>query len=143
MDTQSATAIVERKELPLAVNLSKGNLMRFEYLKLARFCQTHEEFAEVHGLSQSGKLWKHLSAGDLPESEWLTVFDTPKYKGSKIFFNMVKPQFVDESDSEAHKIAWALFAENVILSLKRNRVAWKRKVDAFRDTHGPINVITT
>ncbi|MCO5571377.1 hypothetical protein L7F22_025117 [Adiantum nelumboides] len=103
------------------------NLMRFEYPKLARFCQTHEEFAEVHGLSQSGKLWKRLSAGDLPESEWLTVFDTPKYKGSKIFLNMVKPQFVVESkaDVEAHKIAWALFA--VILSLKHNLVAWKRK----------------
>ncbi|MCO5570856.1 hypothetical protein L7F22_024584 [Adiantum nelumboides] len=139
MDTQAATAIVERSELPLAINLSK--------------------------------------AGDLPESEWLTVFDTPKYKGSKIFLNMVKPQFVNEcrllfyrvyqelprnneiylkfatcfvyrrcsaakADPEAHKIAWALFAENVILRLKRNPVAWKRKVDAFRDTHGPINVIT-
>ncbi|MCO5559786.1 hypothetical protein L7F22_013390 [Adiantum nelumboides] len=97
--TQSATAIVERNELSLAINLSKGNLTRFEYPKLARFCQTQEEFAEVHGLSQSGKLWKHLSTGDLPESEWLTVFDTPKYKGSKIFLNMVKPQFVDECDS--------------------------------------------
>ncbi|MCO5578688.1 hypothetical protein L7F22_032532 [Adiantum nelumboides] len=96
MDTQSATAIVERNELPLVVNLSKGNLKRFEYPKLARFCQTQEEFAEVHDLSQSGKLWKHLSAGDLLESEWLTVFDTPKYKSSKIFLNMVKPQFVDE-----------------------------------------------
>ncbi|MCO5597744.1 hypothetical protein L7F22_051825 [Adiantum nelumboides] len=48
-----------------------------------------------------------------------------------------------KADPEAHKIAWALFAENIILSLKRNPVAWKRKVDAFRDTHGPINVITT
>ncbi|MCO5562756.1 hypothetical protein L7F22_016388 [Adiantum nelumboides] len=47
------------------------------------------------------------------------------------------------ADPEAHKIAWDLFAKNVILSLKRNPVAWKRKVDAFRDTHGPINVITT
>ncbi|MCO5584809.1 hypothetical protein L7F22_038741 [Adiantum nelumboides] len=154
-----------------------GNLTRFEYPKLARFCQTQEEFAEVHGLSQSAKLWKHLSAGDLPESEWLTVFDTPKYKGSKNFLNMVKPQFVDEyrllfyrvyqepprnneiylkfatcfvyercsvakADPEAHKIAWAIFAENIILSLKHNPVAWKRKLDAFRDTHGPINVIT-
>ncbi|MCO5578422.1 hypothetical protein L7F22_032264 [Adiantum nelumboides] len=44
---------------------------------------------------------------------------------------------------EAHKIAWALVAENVTLSLKRNPIAWKRKVDALRDTHGPINVITT
>ncbi|MCO5587893.1 hypothetical protein L7F22_041845 [Adiantum nelumboides] len=155
----------------------KGNLMRFEYPKLARFYQTQEDFAEVHRLSQSGKLWKHLSTSDLPESEWLIVFDTPKYKGSKIFLNMVKPQFVDKcrllfyrvyqeppinneiylkfatcfiyercsavkANSEAHKIAWALFAENVILSLKRNLVAWKRKVDAFRDMHGPINVIT-
>ncbi|MCO5556460.1 hypothetical protein L7F22_010009 [Adiantum nelumboides] len=159
-------------------HIQAGNLTRFEYPKLARFCQTQEEFAEVHGLSQSGKLWKHLSAGDLPVSKWLTVFDTPKYKGSKIFLNMVKPQFVDEcrllfyrvyqeppinneiylkfatcfvykkcsaakADPEAHKIAWALFAEHVILSLKRNPVAWKRKVDAFRDTHGPINVIPT
>ena len=158
--------------------LHVGNLPRFEYPKLARFCQKKEDFAEVYGLSQSGKLWKHLSAGDLPESEWLTVFNTPKYKGSKIFLNMVKPQFVDEcrllfyrvyqepprnneiylkfatcfayercsaakADPEAHKIAWALFAENVILSLKHNPVAWKRKVDAFRDMHGPINVITT
>ncbi|MCO5555562.1 hypothetical protein L7F22_009107 [Adiantum nelumboides] len=48
-----------------------------------------------------------------------------------------------KADSEAHKIAWALFAENGILTLKRNLVAWKRKVDAFRDMHGPINVITT
>ncbi|MCO5612267.1 hypothetical protein L7F22_066532 [Adiantum nelumboides] len=108
----------------------KGNLTRFEYPKLARFCQAQEEFAEVHDLSQSGKLWKHLSAGDLPESEWLTVFDTPKYKAAK-------------ADPEVHKVAWALFAENLILSLKHNFVAWKRKVDAFRDTHGPINVITT
>ncbi|MCO5609157.1 hypothetical protein L7F22_063379 [Adiantum nelumboides] len=143
LDTQSAIAIVERNELPLAVNLSKWNLTRFEYPKLARFCQTQEEFAEVHGLSQCGKLWKDLSACDLLESEWLTVFDIPKYKGAKIFLNMVKPQFVDESDPEAHKIACSLFAENVILSLKRNPIAWKRKVDAFRDTHGPINVITT
>ncbi|MCO5548856.1 hypothetical protein L7F22_002318 [Adiantum nelumboides] len=178
MDTQSTIAIVEIIELPIAINLSKGNLTRFEYPKLARFYQTQEEFAEVHGLIQSGKLWKHLSAGDLPESKRLTVFDTPKHKGSKIFLNIVKPQFIDEcrllfyrmyqespknneiylkfatcfvyercsaakSDPEAHKIAWTLFAENVILSLKRNPVAWKRKVDAFRDTHGPINVITT
>ncbi|MCO5552839.1 hypothetical protein L7F22_006356 [Adiantum nelumboides] len=48
-----------------------------------------------------------------------------------------------KADPKAHKIAWALFAENVILSLKRNPVAWKRKVDAFRDMHGPINVTTT
>ncbi|MCO5595836.1 hypothetical protein L7F22_049887 [Adiantum nelumboides] len=178
MDTQSTIAIVEINELPIAINLSKGNLTRFEYPKLARFYQTQEEFAEVHGLIQSGKLWKHLSDGDLPKSKRLIVFDTPKHKGSKIFLNMVKPQFVDEcrllfyrvyqespknneiylkfatcfvyekcsaakSDPEAHKIAWALFARNVILSLKRNPVAWKRKVDAFRDTHGPINVITT
>ncbi|MCO5614190.1 hypothetical protein L7F22_068471 [Adiantum nelumboides] len=160
-------SIVERNELRVAV--SKGNLTRFEYPKLTRFCQTQEEFAEVRSLSQSGKLWKYLSAGDLPESKWLTVFDTPKYKGSKIFLNMVKPQFVDEcwllfyrvyqepprnneiylkfatcfvykrcsaakADPKAHKIAWALFAKNVILSLKRNLVAWKRKVDVFRDT---------
>ncbi|MCO5570652.1 hypothetical protein L7F22_024379 [Adiantum nelumboides] len=54
-----------------------------------------------------------------------------------------KRRSIGKADLEAHKIAWALFAENVILSLKRNPVAWKRKVDAFRDTHGPINVITT
>ncbi|MCO5548851.1 hypothetical protein L7F22_002313 [Adiantum nelumboides] len=149
MDTQSTIAIVEINELPIAINLSKGNLTRFEYPKLGRFYQTQEEFAEVHGLIQSGKFWKHLSAGDLPESKRLTVFDTPKHKGSKIFLNMFATCFVYErcsaakSDPEAHKIAWALFAENVILSLKRNSVAWKRKVDAFRDTHGPINVITT
>ncbi|MCO5570514.1 hypothetical protein L7F22_024237 [Adiantum nelumboides] len=149
IDTQSATAIVERNELPLVVNLSKENLTRFEYPKLARFCHTQEEFAEVHSLSKSEKLWKHLSTGALPKSEWLTVFDTPKNKGSKIFLNMVKPQFVDEcrllfyrvyqeppknneiylkfatcfvyercsaakADPEAHKIAWALFGENVM-----------------------------
>ncbi|MCO5578893.1 hypothetical protein L7F22_032741 [Adiantum nelumboides] len=143
------------------------------FTKLLLFCG-----ALMSGVrSESGKLWKHLSADDLLELEWLTVFDTPKYKGSKIFLNMVKPQFVDEcrllffrvyqeppkkieiylkfatcfvykgcsvakADLKSHKIAWALFAKNIKLSLKRNPVAWKRKVDAFRDTHGPINVIT-
>ncbi|MCO5546969.1 hypothetical protein L7F22_000408 [Adiantum nelumboides] len=48
-----------------------------------------------------------------------------------------------KADPETHKIAWALFVEIVILSFKHNPVAWKRKIDAFRDTHGPINVITT
>ncbi|MCO5577266.1 hypothetical protein L7F22_031093 [Adiantum nelumboides] len=143
----SGTRVIRKLQIMYSFNVVAAtagwNLTRFEYPKLARFCQAQEEFAEVHGLSQSGKLWKHLSAGDLPESKWLTVFDTPKYKGSKIFLNMVKPQFVDECDPEAHKIAWALFVENVILSLKCNPVAWKRKVDAFRDTHWPINVITT
>ncbi|MCO5596973.1 hypothetical protein L7F22_051044 [Adiantum nelumboides] len=45
--------------------------------------------------------------------------------------------FAVKADLEALKIAW------VLRSLKHNPVAWKRKVDAFRDTHGPINVITT
>ncbi|MCO5548676.1 hypothetical protein L7F22_002135 [Adiantum nelumboides] len=156
-DINKATGNVEE----VCAEFSEGNFTRFEYPKLARFCQMQEEFAEVHGLSQSGKLWKHLSAGDLPKSEWLAVFDTPKYKGSKIFLNMVKPQFVDECrlifyrvyqepprnneiylkfatcfvyercsaakvDPEAHKIAWALFADNLrakILDIQSNNKA--------------------
>lgn len=159
--------------------LHAGNTsQKFEYPKLTKFCQTKEEFLEVHGLSQSGKLWKHLSSTDLPESEWLTVFDAPRHKRSKIFLNMLKTQFVDEcrllfyrvyqepprnneiylkfatcfayercsaakANPEAHRISWALFAENVISTLKLNPLAWKRKVENFRDMHGPINAITT
>ncbi|MCO5593810.1 hypothetical protein L7F22_047828 [Adiantum nelumboides] len=135
IDTQSATAIVERNELPLAGNLSKGNLMRFEYPKLARFCQTQEEFAEVHGLSQSGKLWKHLVYQEPPRHNEIYLKFAARFVYERC--SAVK------ADPEADKIARALFAENVILSVKCNPVAWKRKVDTFRDTHGPINVITT
>ncbi|MCO5576693.1 hypothetical protein L7F22_030508 [Adiantum nelumboides] len=140
MDTQSATAIVERNELPLAVNLNKGNLTRFECPKLARFFQTQEEFAEVHSLSQSRKLWKHLLL-------FYRVYQEPP-RNNEIYLKFATCFIYErfsaaKADPEAHKMAWALFTENVILILKRNPIAWKRKVDAFRDIHGPINVITT
>ncbi|MCO5594373.1 hypothetical protein L7F22_048403 [Adiantum nelumboides] len=128
MDTQSATAIVERNELPLAtINLSK----------------------DIGGVCRGSRFepeWEVVEA----LVSWLLfyrVYQEPP-KNNEIYLKFAtcfvyERCFAAKADSEVRKIAWALFAENVILSLKHNPVAWKSKVGAFRDMHGPINVIST
>ena len=45
-----------------------------EYPILNKFCYTAEELHEEYGLSLEGKVARDLSDYDLPDDQWLTIF---------------------------------------------------------------------
>ncbi|MCO5576113.1 hypothetical protein L7F22_029920 [Adiantum nelumboides] len=85
--TQSSPSKVEICFLVLAT---------LEYPRLSKFCFSTEELHEENGLNLERKLQKDLSDKDIPDEEWLSVFKCLHKKNTKLFFNHVRDEIVDE-----------------------------------------------
>ncbi len=71
-------------------------LAALEYPRLSRFCFSAKELHEEYGLNLEGKLPKDLADKNISDEEWLSVFKCLHKKSTKLFFNHVTDEFVDE-----------------------------------------------
>ncbi|MCO5578582.1 hypothetical protein L7F22_032426 [Adiantum nelumboides] len=74
-----------------------------EYPILNKFCYTTEELHEEYGLSIEGKVAKDLSSYDLPDDEWLTLFQHRYQKNAKVYFHHLQASFIDDCRLLFHK----------------------------------------
>lgn len=77
---------------------------KFEYPKQTHFCKTRNQFYKEYGLSLEGKLFQHLSAEDMSDDDWMSVFTRRPEKGSKIFLSMLRPEFQDDCRLLFHQV---------------------------------------
>ena len=75
-----------------------------EYPILNKFCYTAEELHEEYGLSLEGKVARDLSECDLPDDQWLTVFQHRYQKNAKVYLHHLQPCFTDDCRLLFHKV---------------------------------------
>ncbi|MCO5604150.1 hypothetical protein L7F22_058310 [Adiantum nelumboides] len=112
-----------------------------EYPILNKFCYTAEELHEEYGLSLEGKVAKDLSGYDLPDDQWLTVFQHQYQKNAKLSFldAMLLRSAMLLKKTARDKTAWARFGESVLNMCSSKLGGLDKKVENWKRANGAFH----
>ncbi|MCO5557948.1 hypothetical protein L7F22_011522 [Adiantum nelumboides] len=107
-----------------------------EYPRLSTFCFSIEELHEEYGLSLEEKLPKELTNKEIPDEEWLSVFKCLHKKSTKLFFNHVRDELVDECRLLYQKVYQATPSNGELLAKFAQGFVYERCIVAVSDPIG-------